>query len=123
MSYISQSTNNSPWNHDFTAKNRTNVCILRIGIKKSTTVQQVLEYISIQQLTRKFNIVHVITYIRDKNIVRKNIQENRYIFNQIRHIQAIGGKLVSLPAKPPTSDHIGGVIKSPLQYDWYVSIF
>ena len=31
MSYIPQSTNNSPWNHDSPTRNRTNVWILRIG--------------------------------------------------------------------------------------------
>ena len=46
MSYISQSTNNSPWNHEFTAINRTNFWIIRIVRKEPTTVQQVLESIS-----------------------------------------------------------------------------
>ena len=33
MSYIFQSTNNRPLKHDLTAKNRTNVWVLSIGIK------------------------------------------------------------------------------------------
>ena len=33
ISYIYQSTKNIPQNHDFTERNRTNACILRIGIK------------------------------------------------------------------------------------------
>ena len=70
MSYISQSTNNSPWNDKFPDRNRTNVWILSIGIKKPTTVKQVFETISIQQLTGKCNRVHFITSRRDNNIVR-----------------------------------------------------
>ena len=41
----------------------------------------------------------------------------------MRHIQEIGNKLISIPKKPPTPDHIGDVVKSPLRYDWYDSIF
>ena len=55
--------------------------------------------------------------------MRENIQENRSIFNQIRHIQTIGNKLISLPANPPIPDHIGDVVKSPLHDEWYDSIF
>ena len=72
---------------------------------------------------RKYNIIHVITDCRDNNIAQTNIQENRSIFNQIIYIQAIGTKLISLPTKTPASDHIGDVVKSPLLYDWYDSIF
>ena len=90
MSYISQSTDNIPWNHAFPERNRNNVFILRIGIKEPTKAQQVLEATSSQQLTGKFNRVHVIKSRRYKNMTRKNIQENRSILNQIRHIQAIG---------------------------------
>ena len=45
------------------------------------------------------------------------------MFNKITHIQAIGNKLISLPKKPPTQDHIGDVVKVPLIYEWYDSIF
>ena len=53
ISYISQSENNSQWNHAFPARNSTNVCILGIGIKELTSVQQVLEAISSQQFAGK----------------------------------------------------------------------
>ena len=33
VSYVSQSTNNIPWNRDFPAINITNVWIIAIGIK------------------------------------------------------------------------------------------
>ena len=39
MSYISQSKNNIPWNHDIPAINRTNLFILIIGIKEPITFQ------------------------------------------------------------------------------------
>ena len=53
MSYISQSENKIPWNHAFSARNRTNVWILRIFRKQPTSAQQVLEVISIQKLKGK----------------------------------------------------------------------
>ena len=123
MSYISQSENNSPWNNAFTARDRTNLWTISIERKYPTSVQQVIEVISSQQLTGKFNMIHVITSRRDKEIIRTNIQEKRCIFNQIRHIQDIGKTLISLPTKPPTPDYIGDLFKSPLRYEWYDSIF
>ena len=123
MPYISQSTNNIPGNHLFPDRNRTNVWILGIGRKEATAVQQVLEAISSHQLTGKWNIVHVITVRREKDIVRTNLQENRCIFNQIRYIQFIGNKLISRPKKSPTPDHIGDLVKIPLRYKFYDPIF
>ena len=64
--------------------------MLRIGRKEPTTVQKVLESISSQKITGKYNIVNVITARRDKDIFRTNIQENICILNQIIHIQALG---------------------------------
>ena len=46
MSYISQSTNISPWNHIFPVRNRSNFWILSIGRKEPTTFQQFLKAIS-----------------------------------------------------------------------------
>ena len=60
ISYISQSTNNIPWNHYFPARNRINVCILIIEIKYPTTVQQFMEAILSQHLTGKYRRVDVI---------------------------------------------------------------
>ena len=77
------------------------------------------ESISSQQLTGKCNKLHVITARRDKNVVRTNLQENRCIFNQIGHIQAIGEKMISLSKKPATPYHIGYSVKSPIRYYWY----
>ena len=114
MYYISQSTNNTPWNDALTAKNRANVWILLIGRKEPTTVQQVLESISGQQLTGKCNKVHVITNRRDKDIVGTNLQENIFMFNKIRNTQEIQNNLISLPKRTPAPDHIGYLIKSPL---------
>ena len=74
ISYISQLTNNSPCNYALPARNRANVCILVIRIKEPTTVQQVLEAVSIKQLTGKCNMVYVNTSLRDKNIVRTDLQ-------------------------------------------------
>ena len=39
MSYISQLENNSPWNHEFPARNRDNFWILIIDRKELTTFQ------------------------------------------------------------------------------------
>ena len=123
MSYMYQSENNRPWNHAFPDRKGTNVWILIIVKKEPTTVQQVLEAISIQQSTEKFNRVHVIISRRDKDIIRTNLQEKICIFNQIRHIQAIGNKLSSPPTTPPTPDHIEDVFNRPLRSEWYHSIF
>ena len=122
MSYISSSTKNISWNRDLSMINRTDVWILIIGIKYPTTVQQVTEDISSQKLTVKYNRIHFIPSHRDKNIVRHNLQENISILNKIRHIQAIGNKIIFITEKPTTPDHIGGVIKTPLKYDCYDSI-
>ena len=43
MSYISQSTNKIPCNHTLKDRNRTNVCIIGIDRKESTTAQEFLE--------------------------------------------------------------------------------
>ena len=123
MSYISRSTNNSPWNHNLTSMNRTNLCILIIGRKSSTTVQQFMEAISSQQITVKCNNIHVVTALRDNIIVRTDLQLNRSIFDQLRHIQGIGNKLISLHTKLPTPYNIGDVVNSPLISYWYDSIF
>ena len=106
MSYISQSTNNSPWNYFLPSRNGTNVFILVVGRKEPTKVQQFLEAISSQKLTVKLDRVHVITTRIDKEIIRTSIQENRCIFNQIIHIQSIGNKLISITTKPPTLDQM-----------------
>ena len=71
----------------------------------------------------KCNRVHVITARRDKGIIRTNIQVNRCILIQIIHIQEIGNKLISIPTKPSTPDHIGDVVKIPLRSEWCDSIF
>ena len=92
MSYISQSENNFPWNHAFPTRNRTTFWILSIGRKEPTSSHQVLGAISSQKLTRKCNMVHVITARRDKDIIRNNLQENICIFNQIRHIKSLRNK-------------------------------
>ena len=100
MSYISRSTDNITWNRALTPINRINVWILSIRRKYSTIFQQVLGAIKIQQLTGKYNRVHVNTSHIYKNIVRKNIQENRSILNQIRHMKEIGNKIISFSANP-----------------------
>ena len=53
MSYISHSTNNRPWNHDFIAINRTNLWMIIIGRKQPKKPQQVMEGIPSQYLTGK----------------------------------------------------------------------
>ena len=44
-------------------------------------------------------------------------------YNQIRCTQEIGNKIIILPTKPHTPDHIVDLVKSTLRYDWYDSIF
>ena len=123
MSYIYQSKNDSPCNHVFPDIQRNYVWILRTGRKEPTTPQKVLESISSHQLTGKCNMVHVITYHRDKDMIRTNLQENICILNQIRPIQVIGNKMISLTTKTSTPYNIGDVVKSPLRYEWYDSMF
>ena len=123
MSYISQSENNSPWNHAFPARNRETFCIISIVRKESTSAYQVIEDSSSKQLTVKCNRVHIITSRRDKDTIRTNLQKIGCILNQIIHIHPIGNKLISIPNKPPTPDHIGDVVNSLFVSKWYDSIF
>ena len=74
ITYIPQWTKNISWDHAFLEGNINDVCILSIGRKEPTTVQQVIEGILSQQLTEKWNRVHIITAHRDNKIVRTNIQ-------------------------------------------------
>ena len=54
--------------------------------------------------------------------------QNKYsikipIVNEIRYIQAIGNKLISIIIKTPRPNHIVNVVKIPIRYYWYDSIF
>ena len=42
ITYIYQSKNNNTWKRSFTTIQRTNICVLIIGIKHPTTLQQVI---------------------------------------------------------------------------------
>ena len=97
MYYNSQSTKNIPCNHALPETNGTNVWILIILIKEPKILPQFMEDISSQHLTGKYNRIQFITDLRDKKIVRTNIQENISIFNKIRPIQSIENKLILLP--------------------------
>ena len=123
ISYVPQSTNNSPWNWTFPEINRTNVWIIIIWIKEPTSSKKVMESISVPYITFRWNIIHFITSHRNKNIFRTNPQENISIFNKIIHVQEIGKKLISLPIKSPPPNQIGDVVKSTLWDEWYDSIF
>ena len=71
MTYISQSNNNSKCNRSLPSRQRPNVCIIIIGRKEPTKVQQVMEAVSSQQLMGKYNMGHIITPGIDKSILRK----------------------------------------------------
>ena len=60
-------------------------------------MQKLTEAVSSQQLTSKYNKDHAIIDSRDKSISGTNLQVNRSILNNIRHIQSIGNKIISLP--------------------------
>ena len=64
--------------------------------KRNNISPKGLEYISIQKVTEKFNRVHAIIDRIDKDIIRTNLQENKCIFNKIRHIRVISNKIFSL---------------------------
>ena len=53
--------------------------------------------------------------IGEKIILIKKLQENRSILNHIKHIQKFYNKMISLTTNPPTPDHIGDILKSPLR--------
>ena len=113
MSYISQSENNSPWNHAFTDIKKTNLSILIVGIKEPTTVQQVLEDISSQKLTGKCNRVHVITNRRYEDTIKK-ISKKIDAYSIKSDTYRPLGEIISLYTKHPTPDHIGDVVNIPL---------
>ena len=66
MTYVTQSNNNNPLDIDLPARKRANAWILCIVRKDPTTVQQVVEDVSSQQLTEKYNKFHVIPFQIDK---------------------------------------------------------
>ena len=82
-----------------------------------------MEDVSGQQLLVNIYKVHLITVRRDKGKPERNLQGNRSIFNQIKHIRAINNKLISLPTKPPTPYHTGDVVRSSLRLECSKSIF
>ena len=69
MSYVYQSTKDSPCNRALTARNITNVWILSI-LKNSTEIQQVMEAISNQHITVRYNRIHDITARREKYFIK-----------------------------------------------------
>ena len=52
-------------------------------------------------------------------MIISNLQENRFIFNQIRHIQAIGNKVIIIN---PTQYYMVDVVNIPLRYECCDSI-
>ena len=112
MSYVYQSADNSPCHCVFTARNKPNVWMLRIGRKINNSSTYPGNYIK-PTTHRQCNRVNVIKYRRGRNIVTTNIQGNIPVFSEIRHIQEIGNKLISLTTEPPTH-HIGDLIKIPI---------
>ena len=72
ITYIPQSNRNIPWNRALHSRQRTNFWILSIWIKETTTVKQVMEVVSSQQLTVKFNKVHVIIARIYKGMLKTN---------------------------------------------------
>ena len=58
---------------------------------------------------------------RQKQCQNKSSANNIYI--QPNHTHPYNReKIISLPTKPPTQDHIDDVVKIPLRSDWYDSI-
>ena len=82
-----------------------------------------MEDISSKKFTVKCIRIQVITPRRDKNILRRNIEENIYTLNQIRHIKETGKKIIRLPTKNPTPDQIGDIFKCYIKTECYGSIF
>ena len=50
---------------------------------------------------------------------KKNLQENRSLFNQARSIKSIGNKLISLTTNAQKPKYIGDVVNIPLWTEWY----
>ena len=82
-----------------------------------------MEAVSSQKLSGKCNKVKVIIPCRYKSILIINLQKYIYLFNQIKHIQAIYNKFISLQTKLPTPDNIGDIAKNSLIAEWSDSIF
>ena len=114
MTYIYESNYNIPWKRVFASRKRTDVYIIIVGRKYPKTLQNFVTDVSSQQHTGKYNKSCVIISYRNKSIFRANPQENSSILTQIRHVQAIGNKIISLPKNPPTPYHIGNILKIPL---------
>ena len=73
-----------------------------------------MEDVSIQQLRVKCDKFYIIASCRDKCMLKMNLQENRPIFDQIKHIQPIGKKLVCLPKKHQHHITLVDLLKFPL---------
>ena len=48
----------------------------------------------------------------EKRTSWKKSPRKKYIFNKLRHIQEIGNKLIIIPTRHTTPDHIGDVVNS-----------
>ena len=90
MTFITQPNKNIPRNGAFFARKITNVRIPSIGRKHPTTVKQVMEDVSSQQLTGRCNKVRVITSCRKKFLENKS--PIKYIHIQWYHTHPINKK-------------------------------
>ena len=96
-----------PYHWNKITSNSATSSVMYIETKIHSELKQVSRHYSLQRQT----------YCQNKYSWKKSI------FNKIRHIQSIRGKLIILPTKPPTPDHIGYLVKSPLRGECYYSIF
>ena len=102
--YISDTIPKFPAGHQLSAQAQKNVWIISINGEKPITAQGVLDELNCHQNPRgKSNIK--ISLCRRKNYQRKDLEEIRSIFYQVRPV--VSHLEVRLPNKPPTPKNIG----------------
>lgn len=138
MSYITQSISHQLFWNQLPPDMRHNVWILSIGSNEPISKEQVIKDLHSNQHQHTSNDVTIILAKR-KEVNKSNLEKNRALFHQIRFIKhqspnedeqtpcdlpiPIANRIINLPNKPATPEHIGQVIHSPLCAEWTDAIF
>ena len=132
MSYIYKSLPNQPFWTQLPSTLRHNVWILSIDTKQPITKEQVISDFRSLQTSSTTNIKLILA--KRTAPTRTNYEKNRALFHKIRFVLMddknpiilpvpIAKKVIMLPYKPSTPEHIGEMIKDPLRAEWTDSVF
>ena len=118
--YITNTIPNSPSGRQLLSQANINVWIVAINGEQPITDQGVLDELNFNQSPRGKSKIEIILFRRE-SYQRKNIEEIRYRFDQVRpmvsHIE------VRPPNKPPTPKNSGDALGGPKRKFWKESLF